>query len=282
MVAQSGQRSSLAVSAAFAVPAIPAFVGRATRAADADLFGDTVRGPSPRTGDGEASHWWLPGPARLCLVTGSVAIEVRKRRFASLPRIALLGPTDRAHRIVATRGSVVSVAMTPLGWSRLSRRAASEYRNVVVPVEDVLLPRAVAALADRVDSAREDEPICRDSLHALLTPLTVAHRDEALVVALAAMVREHASVQVRDLHDRLGISEARLRSLALRHFGTPAKILLRRARFLHSLAKVDFRAGHNSYANIDPTYHDVPHFLRDAHFFLGTTPRRFRLLSSQH
>jgi methylphosphotriester-DNA--protein-cysteine methyltransferase len=87
---------------------------------------------------------------------------------------------------------------------------------------------------------------------------------------------------VRDLHDTLGISEARLRALALRHFGAPTKILLRRARFLRSLALVDYRAGHNSYTVIDPSYHDVSHFLRDAHYFLGTTPRRFRLLSSRH
>jgi hypothetical protein len=279
MHAISGQRSTGGTAPSSVAQAPATALRRITNTPDGDLFGDTLSGPSPRTPGGEASDWWLPGPARLCVATGAIAVEVRKRRFAALPPIAIIGPTDRAHRIVATGGGMVSVAITPLGWSRLSRRAAAGFRNLVAPAEDVLRPALALTLADHVHAGGA---LCGPVLHDLLAPLTNAHRDEAPLLALAALVRDPASVQVRDLHDRLGISEARLRSLALRHFGSPAKILLRRARFLRSLAKVDFRAGHHSYADIDPSYHDVPHFLRDAHYFLGTTPRRFRLLSSQH
>lgn len=245
---------------------------------DLSLLGELVGGPSGRPDGTPTSDWWLPGPARLVLSTCSVSIQIRKRQFAALPRLALVGPTDRAHRVVVEGGGIVSAAITPLGWARLSRRAASTFRNLVVPADEALRPSLVARLVDDISAP---DGTLRDRAAALLAA-TAAHRDEALVRQVEEMVRDPASVAVRDLHDTLGISEARLRSLALRHFGAPTKILLRRARFLRSLALVDYRAGHNSYAGIDSSYHDVSHFLRDAHYFLGTTPRRFRLLSSHH
>jgi hypothetical protein len=245
---------------------------------DMALLGDLVGGPSARFDGASTSDWWLPGPARIVLSTGTVSIQIRKRHFAALPRLAIVGPTDRAHRVAVEGGGIVSAAITPLGWARLSRRAASTFRNLVVPADEALRASLVARLADDMSAPHGT---LRDRAAALLAA-TVAHRDEALVRQVAAMVQDPASVAVRDLHDTLGISEARLRSLALRHFGAPTKILLRRARFLRSLALVDYRAGHNSYAGIDSSYHDVSHFLRDAHYFLGTTPRRFRLLWSHH
>jgi hypothetical protein len=242
------------------------------------LLSELVGGPNARIDGTPASDWWLPGPARLLLSTGTVSIQIRKRQFASAPGLSLVGPTDRAHRLVVEGGSIVSAAITPLGWARLSRRGASTFRNLVVPAGDALRAPLAARLADALDARGE---AFHDRCAALLAE-TSAHRDEALVLRLAEMVQDPASGAVRDLHDTLGISEARLRALALRHFGAPTKILLRRARFLRSLALVDYRAGHNSYTVIDPSYHDVSHFLRDAHYFLGTTPRRFRLLSSRH
>ncbi len=244
------------------------------------LVSHATRGPGFQ-GAGAASDWWLPGPARLCLTLGegTAAVQLRKRRFGPIPRLAIIGPTDRAHRIETENARVVSFAITPLGWSRLLRRPASLYRNLVLPLGDLARPAVALALADALAGT---EPVGSTALDDLLTPLAPPHRDDALILQLARLVDDPTTHQVRDMHVRLGISEARLRSLALRHFGSPTKILLRHARFLRSLARVDYTPGRNSYADIDPTYHDVSHFLRDADYFLGTTPRRFRLLSSQH
>lgn len=249
---------------------------------DATLLSGPIRGPGFQEG-GSTSDWWLPGCARLCVTLGdgAASLLLRNRHFAAIPRLALIGPTDRAHRVVVDGARIVSFQLTPLGWSRLIRRPASHHRNLVEPLADVTRAPLSVRLADALADAVE-RPVAGAAMQDRLLSLAAPHRDEAMIVQLARLVADPATHQVRDMHDRLGISEARLRSLALRHFGSPTKILLRHARFLRSLARVDYTPGHNSYANIDPTYHDVSHFLRDADYFLGTTPRRFRLLSSQH
>ena len=261
-------------------PAAPARVE--PDAVAADLFCDVVSGPASRLPDTPASDWWLPGPARLCLITGSASVQIRKRHFASLSSVAVIGPTDRAHRVVVENGNVVSMAITPVGWARLIRRGAAGFRNMAVPLREAMREPFASLAEDLLHAPQAEGSLASRSLHDLLLPLADAAREEPMVLALDALIRDPANVQVRDLNARLGLSEAQLRSLALRHFGIPAKILLRRARFLRSLAQVDYRSGHSSYAAIDPSYHDVSHFLRDAHYFLGTTPRRFRLLSSHH
>lgn len=249
---------------------------------DLSLLSGPKRGPGFQPGGG-TSDWWLPGPARLCLTLGdgSASVLLRKRHFAAIPRIAVIGPTDRAHRVTVEEARIVSFAITPLGWSRLFRRPASQFRNTIVALPEVARAPMATRLADALFTALEPSAGTA-TIGELVAPLASPHRDEAMIVQLARLVNDPATHQVRDMHDRLGLTEARLRSLALRHFGSPTKILLRHARFLRSLGRVDYTPGRNSYANIDPTYHDVSHFLRDADYFLGTTPRRFRLLSSQH
>lgn len=249
----------------------------------ADLLSPGRWGPASREVGAVASDWWLPGDARLCLVRGegTVSVQLRHRRFVAIPRVALIGPSDRAHQLSADGAGVVSFGLTPLGWSRLFRKPAARYRNLVVGLDEVARPSIAARLTDLLRTVAE-APVAMPVLQDMVGVLAMPHRDDALIRQLSGVVTQPAATQVGDMPERLGLTESRLRALALRHFGSPTKILLRRERFLRSLARVDYTPGHNSYSNIDPSYHDVSHFLRDAEYFLGTTPRRFRLLSSQH
>lgn len=79
---------------------------------------------------------------------------------------------------------------------------------------------------------------------------------------------------------QLGIEGAVLRRLAIRHFGFPPKLLLRRARFLRSLLCACRTDRTTDYSLIDDSYFDLSYFLRDANAFLGMTPRRFMALST--
>ena len=230
----------------------------------------------------EAAEWWLPGSPRICIVQGdgSASVRIRNRDFSPLATVSLIGPTSHAHCLSVEGATVISVALTPIGWSRLFRESAASIRNLVVPLEQLAGPRLATDLAGLVDA--DAAAACRAMTRALFPPLLVRpHPDESLIRAIADMVDDPATTQVREMTDRLGITERRLLALALRHFGLPAKVLLRRARFLRSLAAMDAARGRSSYSNIDPSYHDASHFLRDADHFLGTTPRRFRALSAR-
>ena len=230
----------------------------------------------------QGGEWWLPGSPRICVVMGdgSASVRIRNRDFAPLAKVSLIGPTAHAHRLSVEGATVVSFALTPIGWSRLFRESAASIRNLVVPLEQLAGPTLAADLAGLV--AADPVSACRAMTRALFPPLLVRpHPDEALIRGIMDMVDDPATTQVREMVDRLGITDRRLLALALRHFGLPAKVLLRRARFLRSLASMDVTRGRSSYSSIDPSYHDASHFLRDADHFLGTTPRRFRALSAR-
>ena len=80
---------------------------------------------------------------------------------------------------------------------------------------------------------------------------------------------------VRALAAELGLSTRTLHRLARAAFGFAPKLLLRRTRFLRSLTAVAAAPEAGWATLIDPAYHDLPHFIRDSHLFLGMTPGEF-------
>lgn len=226
--------------------------------------------------------WFLPGTAnvRLTLDAGPIGVRIRRREFAPVPPVALFGPTSHALRAVTNGGIMIGFGVSALGWARLFQQPASLFHNVIAPLEQLTGPALAKRLLNRLAEA-EDEHALKPVLDAVLEPLLASpHPDEPLIRDLMAMMMDANVVQVGDIADRLDIAAPRLRRVATRYFGMPIKPLLRRARFLRSFLGL-FRTGDPAgYRGIDPSYHDASHFLRDANYFLGMTPRRFMMLST--
>lgn len=230
-----------------------------------------------QTATGDGASWLLPGPAWLCVVPdgGGASIRIRNREFAPLPPVALVGPTSHALRVAGAAGAV-RFRVSPLGWARLLHRPASDFRDRVVPLAALTGPDLPAELVAAV-RAGPGEAALGLVPDALLAPLMAKpHPDEPLIRAVIDLVADPTVVRIGHMADRLGLSDRQLRSVALRHFGMPAKVLLRRARFLRSYGRIADAADASGYADIEASYFDTSHFLRDAAYFLGTTPRRFR------
>jgi methylphosphotriester-DNA--protein-cysteine methyltransferase len=80
---------------------------------------------------------------------------------------------------------------------------------------------------------------------------------------------------VEDWAASLKLSTRQLERLCLRYFGLRPKRLLRRQRFLRTLAAIrDVQPGSWSRL-IDPHYVDQPHFIKEFHYFLGMSPRAY-------
>ncbi|MGJ3629471.1 hypothetical protein AB5I41_26280 [Sphingomonas sp. MMS24-JH45] len=133
----------------------------------------------------------------------------------------MIGPTDRAHRIQVDGASVVSCAITPSAGPRLFRKPATSVRNLVADVDDLRAPGCRSGTGGK--RARGDGRAAdRDRPARRLTAATRPHRDAAMIATLADAIEDPRSTQVRDLVGA-DLSEARLRSLALRHFGSPTR-----------------------------------------------------------
>ena len=71
------------------------------------------------------------------------------------------------------------------------------------------------------------------------------------------------------------IGERSLERLCGRYFGFPPKLLLRRQRFLRSLAQFMIDPGHTWSEAIDGQYYDQAQFVRDFRSFMGMTPSEY-------
>jgi methylphosphotriester-DNA--protein-cysteine methyltransferase len=67
----------------------------------------------------------------------------------------------------------------------------------------------------------------------------------------------------------------RVERFSRRYFGFPPKRLLRRQRFLRSLAARLTAPDLNWSKSLDAQYHDQAHFTRDFHDFMGMSPRAY-------
>jgi hypothetical protein len=232
-----------------------------------------------------AIEWGMPGSAniRLFLDERPVNVTIGNRVYAPTPRNAMYGPTGRVLRVEAFGGVTIGMGLSALGWARLVGKSAGDFRDRVVPLDQIWPAERAAelyALLAGSDRCFEVKPLLDDFW---LRALDVApHPDEARIRRLMAILIDEGIGDIAEVAERVELTPQQLRTVALRYFGFPPKRMLRRARFLRSLLRM-YAAGETAdYSLISRSYFDVSHFLRDSEEFLGTTPRRFMAMQTPY
>jgi methylphosphotriester-DNA--protein-cysteine methyltransferase len=226
--------------------------------------------------------WFLPAPVMLgiALDAGPIHPRIGSRTFPPMVQASLIGPTSRPFSVTTHGGTMVGIGISAAGWAAMTGRSAVDYHNRIVPLDTVLDPSVVDRLIAALTAA-PDRAALRPVLDEILLPLFVRQDPhEAEIRALMSLVVRPGMSEVGELAAELGITASTLRRLSQRYFGMPSKLLLRRARFLRSFVQLFVSGNPTDVTAIDPSYHDMPHFLRDANTFLGTTPRRFMQLAN--
>ncbi|MBN2972533.1 hypothetical protein JW805_10935 [Roseomonas aeriglobus] len=206
---------------------------------------------------------------------GPVSVRVRNHVYDDVPPVALYGAMTRP--IVATThgGVQIGIGISPLGWARLVRRSAEDFHNRLVPLGSLFGPGWGERVHAELIAAESDEAI-PDILDRHFAPLlTCPHPQEALIARLAAIVAGPSTPDIATLAEEMGVTTITLRRFARRYFGMPPKQMVLRARFLRSFLRESGLDGGPPGRSIADSYFDESHYLRDAHTFLGTTPKRF-------
>ncbi len=187
----------------------------------------------------------------------------------------ICGPTSRAYRLTASPPTrAVGVGLLPVGWAHLVIQPAHQFADRIKPLSAVFPAdgdRLLCALREAVD----DESSCAildayfQRLHAArpAPPSHVIHAHELLLKPEITTAGQLAA--------GLGLSRRHVSRLSLNMFGFTPKLLLRRQRFLRTLALIRGRP-HESWATLlDEAYYDQSHFVHDSHRFLGMSPSAF-------
>ena len=189
------------------------------------------------------------------------------------------GPTSKAIHFGVRTSRVWGLGLKPAGWARFGCGDASDLANRTV---DGSTHPAFAAFAgilpqiEQCDGGADDKAALIDA--HLLRHAGRAVPREAEIVACQEALRDPRMGEVSHLQNVLGVSIKSLERLCRRYFGFTPKVLLRRQRFLRSLAQYMLDPSRNWIGALDGQYHDQAQFVREFRDFMGLTPTEYARL----
>lgn len=191
------------------------------------------------------------------------------------------GPTSHSAHFRMGRCRVWGVGILPLGWLRFLDAPAAEFADRYCDPRDGTAFAPFAPLLDGLFAAKADpagEAARIDSFFLDLLSRRNPHEDEDRIRTAHGALIDNQAGSVSDLSERLGISPRSLERLSLRAFGFSPKLLLRRQRFLRSLAQFMLDPTLTWIRTLDWQYVDQAHFVRDFKRFMGMSPSSYALL----
>lgn len=200
-------------------------------------------------------------------------IAIGDRVFDPVPHAALFGPTSRSSASASGAGTLIGAGLTPLGWTRFVRADAALYADRIMALGDVM-PNADGLAADVLDAPDAASTVAAMDAY-FLARLDAPARSDARVEAMHRLLAEALPIRVNEAAATLGMHPRAFLRLALAAFGFRPKLLLRRARFLRTLTRLEEEPEANWVDVLDLGYHDQSHFIRDSHEFLEMAPGDF-------
>jgi AraC-like DNA-binding protein len=230
-------------------------------------------------GDGARVEDWLqPEWGNLRVFSGDLPnARIGDQEPVANARFTVTGPSSCSNRFSLGTTRMWGIGLLPLGWARLVRRPAIAYANFMADAESHPDFASFAALAEVFCEPSGDGPEFDrlvTALRAIDRPVREADKIRAVHVAMV----EVGLASVADFAAHAGLSVRALERVCRRYFGFPPKLLLRRQRFMRSLAAFMLAEGGKWSAAIDDLYTDQAHFNRDFHAFMGMGPREYAAL----
>jgi len=192
-----------------------------------------------------------------------------------IPAASLTGPTGKAAMVRFQNIRLVGIGFLPLGWYRLIGCPANRWANKVGSVHEHPEFALLAKLHREIQRLTDTEQMAALFDHMLLPSVIDPDPLEAEIERIHHNIANPDIGSVSELAAITGISLQRVERLARRVFGFPPKHLLRRQRFLRTLAKVMEHPDLKWSAALDYQYFDQAHFNREFQQFMGMTPRQY-------
>ena len=227
--------------------------------------------------DGRVVDYLHPEWSGLRFVTGEVPDAVIAGG-APLPPTAFIahGPTSTTIRFTVGTSRMWGVGLLPLGWAKFVGTPANQLADVLVDGHDHPAFAGYAPLADSVFATEADPAGELERITAYFAArLDRKLSDESRIVACHAALVDSEVATVAEMSEHTRLPTYTLERLCRRHFGFAPQLLLRRQRFMRSLAQFMLDPSLKWIGALDDHYHDQAQFVRDFHRFMGMSPREY-------
>ncbi len=193
----------------------------------------------------------------------------------NIPADSITGPTGKAALVRFRNVRIVGLGLLPLGWYRVVGCPADRWANRVAAVEDAPEFSLLARLRREIEGVEDPEQMAALFDHLLLQVITSPDPLEADIECIHQAIANPDISNVGELSEATAISTQRLERLSRRIFGFPPKLLLRRQRFLRTLATAMAHPELKWSDALDRHYYDQAHFNREFHQFMGMSPGQY-------
>ena len=193
-----------------------------------------------------------------------------------VPTAIISGPSSKGTRLRIAGGDFWGVGLLPLGFARFLDMSASDVADRFVDAWDQpaagylhhVLDRLAAAPGDMTGNVALLDKVFEQRV---AKPL----RQGAQIVALHEAILSDEVQSVAALVEKVGVSARTVERLCQRYFGFTPQMLLRRQRFLRSLARYMVDPTMRWIDSLDSHYHDQAQFVREFRFFMGMRPSEY-------
>jgi AraC-like DNA-binding protein len=217
------------------------------------------------------------------ICNGAVQGSVHPEPLEPVPPVTLVGHSSRATRIGCVSMRIASFGLLPLGWHHLVGLPASRFADQSVDAEMLKTRINFAALFPAISAAQtlKDVATVFDTklLPSLMHMPEAAKSDDNLIHGLHTTLLDSNFSSVTEIAERLNVTGIQLERLSKRVFGFPPKLLIRRQRFLRTLALLMRQPKAKWGEILDPQYYDQAHFNRDFQRFFGMAPKQYLALA---
>lgn len=185
-------------------------------------------------------------------------------------RAGLFGPSDRTATVTACgQAAMVGVGLTAQGWQILIGQPADAHANRQCDLAALHGPRAEALSAALQAREWAAMPALFDDYFAQIAG--AAPLDPQIAMLEQALIDGDITT-VHGFAEGLGLNERTCARLCLRVFGFSSKRLLRRQRFLRTLAEIGDQLDQPLASLLHGSYFDQSHFIREFRSYMGMTP----------
>lgn len=191
------------------------------------------------------------------------------------PRFIATGPTSKATFFSVGNTRTWGIGILPMGWAKFIPLPAEDLADRSIDGDSHLAFAAFAPLLEALRQANDvDAAAALIDAHFCDLLAGAPPNDPAILAAHRALVDDDLS-SVADLSEKLSLSERTIERLSRRAFGFSPKLLLRRQRFLRSLARFMLDPSMAWIDTMDHHYYDQAQFTRDFQRFMGMSPRDY-------
>lgn len=190
--------------------------------------------------------------------------------------LMITGPSSHSLQFTTRDTRMWGVGLLPLGWATFVNQPADAFANTVRDGRKSPEFGQFTDLADRVlaDDGQEHKQLA-SIIDFFRDPGFRAGKEDPRIGAIHAALIEPELPNVSGLADRCGLNQRTLERLCRKHFGFPPKLLLRRQRFMRSIAQFMLDPSMGWIGALDSLYFDQSHFVRDCQDFLGMSPSEY-------